>query len=172
MTHTDMTEPKMGRYTILLFVIFFILGFLFRSCVCLFIHEESEVPSEVPSDNLPPVIEELPEVEDPVIEEVEEIEESEIEAAAAPTRAADPKKAVISLSTLEENFPDGATITLQKLKDVGLVLDVAEKLHICASGEISKSFTVEADRFTMDALIELDRAGGAAVMTYRQGGLR
>lgn len=78
MTHTDMTEPKMHRYTLLLFVIFFILGFLFRSCVCLFIHEESEVPSEVPSDNLPPVVEELPEVEDSVEDfDIEETEEPE-----------------------------------------------------------------------------------------------
>ena len=98
-----------------------------------------------------------------LVEVVEEIEEA---VPVMEKKTVDPGKALVDIRTLEENFPDGATITLDKLKSVGLVLPIATKLHIYSSGPISKSFTIEANRFTMEAIRDIDSAGGNAMMTY------
>ena len=85
-------------------------------------------------------------------------------------KPADPEKAVVDVCILEENFPDGAVITLEKLRAVGLVQEEAKTLQIIASDSISKSFTIEADRFTIDAMRVIDEANGNIVVVTHQGG--
>ena len=97
--------------------------------------------------------------------EYEEVVEEEIPAPQKPVPpAANPDVAVISIRTLEANFAQGATVNLEKLKAVGLVLPTAKYLNIYGSGPISKALTVEANKFTLDAVIAIDEAGGNSIM--------
>jgi ribosomal protein L15 len=61
----------------------------------------------------------------------------------------------------------GAEIDLAALKAKGLVLPTAKSLKIYATGSLSKSFTVVADQFTMDAIIAISGAGGEPQMIRR-----
>ncbi len=78
--------------------------------------------------------------------------------------AANPSNALIDLRTLEENFPSGTTVNLDKLKEVGLVVPVAQTLNIYTGGAITKAFTVEANKFTIEAIKAIDDAGGSSIM--------
>jgi hypothetical protein len=82
--------------------------------------------------------------EDVEYEEIVEEEISEPQRSAQP--AANPDVAVISIRTLEANFAQGATVNLEKLKAVGLVLPTAKYLNIYGSGPMSKALTVEANK--------------------------
>ena len=66
----------------------------------------------------------------------------------------------MDVGILDEHFQSGALIDLEALKDKGLVLPNTKTLKIYKSGEITKSFTVVADHFTMDAIFAIDGAGG------------
>ena len=77
----------------------------------------------------------------------------------------DPTKAVVDICRLEEHFPNGATINLDVLKEMGLVVNSAKKLSVYASRqEMTKSFTVEANKFTVEAVGVINTAGGDSVM--------
>lgn len=128
-------------------------------------------------NEIPYVEGELPEGYEEIVEEVEEEIEVEEEAEEpAPTRPRDfaqpsnPEQALIDIRRLEENFPDGAVINLEKLKSVGMVSPEARTLQIYAGGSISKAFTVEADVFTIDAMKYIDDANGNIVVIRKQGG--
>ena len=71
-----------------------------------------------------------------------------------------PDVALVSLSMLEENFENGAHIDLAALKAKGLVLPTAKTLKIYNSGTVTKSFTVDAEQVTMEAIFAISHAGG------------
>lgn len=79
-------------------------------------------------------------------------------------RIVNPSVAVVDICDVEEHFPQDAVIKLDTLKAKGLILPTATNLKICASGPIFKSFTVEANNFTMDAIKVISNANGDAVM--------
>ena len=89
-------------------------------------------------------------------------EEETVEIAEEPVQAPklNPDVALVDIGILEENFHQGAQIDLAALKAKGLVLPTAKILKIYKSGELTKSFTVVADHFTMDAIFAIDAAGG------------
>ncbi len=94
--------------------------------------------------------------------EVKEVYEPE--PTPAPKRIVNPKVAVVDICSLEEHFPNDAVINLETLKTKELVLPTATSLKIYASGAVSKSFTVEANHFTIDAIKAVSEADGDIVM--------
>ena len=104
-------------------------------------------------------------------EEAEAVEEEEVyenepvtEPTPAPKRNINPAVAVVDICSLEEHFDAGDVIDLETLKARDLVLSSATVLKIYASGEITKSFTVEANHFTLDAIKAISDADGDSVM--------
>ena len=111
--------------------------------------------------------------ESEVTEETEELEyviesepiEEEAPARPEPAKApANPAVAVVDLAAIEEHFPMGAVIDLETLKAKELVLPTATTLKVYTSGPISKTFTVEANHFTLDAIQAITDADGDSVM--------
>ncbi len=105
------------------------------------------------------------EAEEAYTVESEPTEEEPIEEDEPTSRVqSNPAVAVIDLCAIEAEFPMGAVISLETLKAKELILPAAETLKIYASGPISKSFTVEANHFTLDAIQAITAADGDSVM--------
>ncbi len=68
----------------------------------------------------------------------------------------------ISLAKIEENFNSGDTITPEVLHERGLIKKAKHDLVILGTGNLSKSFTISAHRFTKTAKDKIEKAGGAA----------
>ena len=68
--------------------------------------------------------------------------------------------AIINIATLEEVFEKGDTVDLESLRAKGLAKGRFDLLKILAQGEISKSLTVVADRFSKSAVEKIEAAGG------------
>ena len=128
--------------------------------------ESEEEPAEEYSEDLLEDTEEPTEpetAENEYVIESEPIEEEPTEPAPAKVPA-NPAVAVVDLSAIEEHFPMGAIIDLEALKAKELVLPTATTLKVYTSGPISKTFTVEANHFTLDAIQAITDADGDSVM--------
>jgi large subunit ribosomal protein L15 len=67
--------------------------------------------------------------------------------------------AVVNLSDLDV-FENGAVITIEALKEAGLVKAMKNGVKILGTGEISKSLTVQAHKFSKTAAEKITAAGG------------
>lgn len=67
---------------------------------------------------------------------------------------------IINLSVLEEVFETGATVDAENLKAKGVIRDNVLPLKILANGEISKSLTIKANKFSAAAKSKIEAAGG------------
>jgi large subunit ribosomal protein L15 len=70
----------------------------------------------------------------------------------------------ISLAKIEENFNTGDEITPEVLHKRGLIKKAKHDLVILGTGEVSKSLTISAHRFTKTAKEKIENAGGTAKM--------
>lgn len=70
--------------------------------------------------------------------------------------------AVVNLFDLNEKFEDGAVVTIDALKEAGLVKAVKNGVKILATGEITKKLTVQANKFSATAAEKINAAGGKA----------
>jgi large subunit ribosomal protein L15 len=70
--------------------------------------------------------------------------------------------AVVNLDTLAEAFDAGTEITVDLLREQGLVRKGAKKVKVLARGEISKALTVHAHKFSGKAAEKIAAAGGKA----------
>lgn len=68
--------------------------------------------------------------------------------------------ALVNLYTLEENFEAGETITPELLVEKGILRDLNAGLKVLGTGEITKSLTVHAQKFSETAAEKLKAAGG------------
>jgi large subunit ribosomal protein L15 len=68
--------------------------------------------------------------------------------------------ALVNVDTLEERFDDGAEITPEGLIEAGILRDLRSGLKILGDGEVTKSFTVRAHKFSRTAEEKLKAAGG------------
>ena len=68
--------------------------------------------------------------------------------------------AVVNLSTLEERFESGADVTPEAMVHAGIIRNLKMPIKILAHGEITKSLTVSAHRFSTQAKVQLQSAGG------------
>ena len=67
----------------------------------------------------------------------------------------------INVSALEK-FENGAVVDAQALKDAGVISKIQDGVVIMGRGEITKSLTVKAVRFTESAKEKIEKAGGKA----------
>ena len=68
--------------------------------------------------------------------------------------------AILNVATLEEAFAKGDTVDLESLRAKGLAKGRFDLLKILGQGELSKSLTVVADRFSKSAVEKIEAAGG------------
>ena len=72
--------------------------------------------------------------------------------------------ATVNVSDLEKKFESGAEIDAQAVVEAGLVKKTFDGLKILGNGDITKSFTVKASKFTETAAAKIEKAGGKAVV--------
>ena len=70
--------------------------------------------------------------------------------------------ATVNVSDLESRFESGAEIDAQALVESGLVKKLYDGIKILGNGELTKSFTVKASKFTAAAAEKIEKAGGKA----------
>ncbi len=93
------------------------------------------------------------------IEHIEHVSKAETEDGAESEGG---KFAEINVDTLCENFENGETVTLKALKEKHLVSKNAGRLKVLARGTMTKTLTVYADRFSIQAVKMITLAGGHA----------
>ena len=69
--------------------------------------------------------------------------------------------ATVNLSALE-CFEDGAVVTIDTLKELGLVKQVKDGVKVLGGGEITRKLTVQVTKFTASAKEKIEAAGGKA----------
>jgi len=67
---------------------------------------------------------------------------------------------LVNLKVLEALFNDGDTVTMDVIKEKGLVSKELFGLKILGDGEITKSLKVKADKFSKAAKEKIEAAGG------------
>ncbi len=73
----------------------------------------------------------------------------------------------ISLAKIEENFSSGDVVTPEVLHDRGLIKKAKHDLVILGTGEVTKSLTISAHRFTKTAKDKIEKAGGSATVIVK-----
>lgn len=69
---------------------------------------------------------------------------------------------LINVSSLDDNFENGDTVDRETLLAKGLINDEnTAGLKVLANGEVTKSLTVVADRFSKSAVEKIEKAGGS-----------
>ena len=69
---------------------------------------------------------------------------------------------VVNLDQLEKVFDTGATVTVESLREHGLVSSRTSLVKILARGELTKALTVRAHKFSAAAKAKIEAAGGTA----------
>ena len=67
----------------------------------------------------------------------------------------------INVSALEK-FEDGATVTIEALKETGIVRNEKDGVKILGNGELTKKLTVQANAFSASAVEKIEALGGKA----------
>ncbi len=67
----------------------------------------------------------------------------------------------VNVSQLEENFKDGAAVTVAALFEAGLIPKKGTTVKILGDGELKKKLTVTAHRFSKTAVEAITKAGGS-----------
>ncbi len=70
--------------------------------------------------------------------------------------------AVVNLDTLAEMFEAGTSITPDVLRERGIVRDRHALIKVLGRGDIDKTFTVQAHKFSGSAAEKIAAAGGTA----------
>jgi large subunit ribosomal protein L15 len=69
--------------------------------------------------------------------------------------------AVVNLDQLEAEFEQGATVTPETLREVGLIRGKRLPIKVLGRGEVTKALTVQAHKFSGKAAEKLAAAGGS-----------
>ena len=67
----------------------------------------------------------------------------------------------INMSALEV-FEDGATVTVDAMKEIGIIKNPKDGVKILGSGELTKTLTVQANAFSASAKEKIEGLGGKA----------
>jgi large subunit ribosomal protein L15 len=70
--------------------------------------------------------------------------------------------AVVNLDTLVEMFETGATINPDVLRERGIVRETRIPVKVLGRGDLAKSFTIQAHKFSGSATKKIEAAGGTA----------
>ena len=68
----------------------------------------------------------------------------------------------VTLSTLENSFEAGDTITPETMHERGVIAKGKRDIVVLGTGELTKALTVSAHRFTKGARAKIEAAGGTA----------
>ena len=68
----------------------------------------------------------------------------------------------VNLRDLETRFESGAEVTLEALKEAGLIATLRKDVKVLGAGELTKKLTVTAHRFSASAREKIEAAGGTA----------
>src|SRR5262245_39182317 len=66
----------------------------------------------------------------------------------------------VNVRSLEERFDAGADVTLEALKDAGLIAKLSLDVKILGEGELTKKLSVTAHSFSKSAVEKIEAAGG------------
>lgn len=77
--------------------------------------------------------------------------------------AKDNKKAIINIDTLSKNYPAGADVTIQSMKDKKLIDKKAKSVKVLARGILDKPLKVRAGEFSVPAIEMILLTGGHAM---------
>ena len=69
--------------------------------------------------------------------------------------------AIINLNDLNR-FNDGDVVTIEVLKELGIIKKELSGLKVLGDGELTKKVTVKANRFSSKAVTQIESAGGIA----------
>ena len=70
-------------------------------------------------------------------------------------------KEIVAINVSDLNkFEDGATVTIQALKDVGIVKNPRDGVKILGNGELTKKLTVSVTAASKSAVEKIEAAGG------------
>ncbi len=69
--------------------------------------------------------------------------------------------AIINLNDLNR-FNDGDVVTLELLKELGIIKKELSGLKVLGNGELTKKLTVKANRFSSKAVSKIEASGGVA----------
>lgn len=69
--------------------------------------------------------------------------------------------ATINVSDLD-NFEDGAVVTPELLKEMGIVKKQLAGIKVLGNGELTKKLTVKASKFSATAVEKIEKLGGKA----------
>jgi len=61
-----------------------------------------------------------------------------------------------------EVFNDGDTVTVEALKEAGIVKQTLDGVKILGNGDLTKKLTVQAQKFTESAKQKIEAVGGKA----------
>ncbi len=70
--------------------------------------------------------------------------------------------ATVNVSDLEARFENGAVVDAAALIESGALKDAKDGIKILGNGELTKSLTVKAAKFTAGAQEKIEKAGGKA----------
>lgn len=73
------------------------------------------------------------------------------------------KRVIVNIDVLSANFGNGEKVTVENLKQKGLIPEGAVRLKVLARGALDKSLFVEADEFSLDAVKMIVLTGGKAI---------
>jgi large subunit ribosomal protein L15 len=68
----------------------------------------------------------------------------------------------VNLRDLEDRFEAGSEVTLEALKEKGLISTLGKDVKILGQGELTKKLSVTAHRFSASAREKIEAAGGTA----------
>ena len=70
-------------------------------------------------------------------------------------------KTIISINVSDLNrFEDGATVTVESLKEIGLVKNPRDGVKVLGNGELTKKLTVSVNAASKSAVEKIEAAGG------------
>ena len=72
------------------------------------------------------------------------------------------KYATINLDVLNKYFNDGDVVTLESLKEKGIIKKELSGLKVLGNGELEKKLTIKANRFSSAAVTKIESKGGKA----------
>ncbi len=70
--------------------------------------------------------------------------------------------AIVNVGDLEQRFDAGTHVTAHALQQAGLVRDAATPIKVLGQGALTRKLTVEAHRFSKQAVEKITAAGGEA----------
>ena len=69
---------------------------------------------------------------------------------------------IINVADLEANFEAGAVVDTEALLGLGLINDPKDGVKVLGNGELTKSMTVQLEKFSKTAVEKIEKAGGKA----------